>query len=678
MKTFGKKKRRDCLLGVETGYQQSQCGEPSTTLEPLTASLPTPDSLNPHGGPGGQGLNNAGPGPGTPLYPGPSPGPGPGPNPGFATPTHGGGGGGHTPLPGQGSHFVHGPPSYNSSPVPPGPSTPGQGGGNSNHFPSPGPGYNPQGGPGGPGPHFNGPSGAPPPFSSPYPSPGSVGPGQSGNSGPHPPQGHPGFPGGSHPQFGPGPNGGPGGHPGFGGHPGHGPGMPGVMASPMGGPGGMGGHPPNMGGVGPPMGGPGSGPGGPNPGMGPMGGPGSMGGMGGPGPIGGPMGGPPGPMGGPGERIDQHPGGPPFFNRRHPGPYFNQPDYRIYELNKRLQQRTEVVAMESDNLWWDAFATEFFEDDATLTLTFCLEDGPKRYTIGRTLIPRYFRTIFEGGVTELNYQLRHAKESFHQTTITLDCDQCTMITQHGKPMYTKVCTEGRLILEFTFDDLMRIKSWHFAVRTHRELVPRSVLASQDPSLLDQMSKNVTRQGITPATLNYLRLCVILEPMQELMSRHKAYALSPRDCLKTTLFQKWQRMVAPPETQRPPNKRRKRKGSQTGGGAGINQAQPAAPNKKRSPGPNFSLASQDVMVVGEPSLMGGEFGDEDERLITRLENTQYDPAVSLDDPSGGGGGGPPSAPPSQFNSGPPAELGCRTSGTERSQSVGRGSKAGRRK
>merc|ERR1712071_594349 len=216
-------------------------------------------------------------------------------------------------------------------------------------------------------------------------------------------------------------------------------------------------------------------------------------------------------------------------------------------------------------------------------------------------------------------------------------------------------------------DMMRIKSWHFAVRTHRELVPRSVLAlqasNQDPSLLDQISKNVTRQGITPATLDYLRLCVILEPMQELMSRHKAYALSPRDCLKTTLFQKWQRMVAPPannkmnaETQRPPNKRCKRKGSQTGGSAGINQAQPAAPNKKRSPGPNFSLASQDVMVVGEPSLMGGEFGDEDERLITRLENTQYDPAVSLDDPTGGGGGSggggpPPPGPPPQFNSGP---------------------------
>ncbi|KAH9362081.1 hypothetical protein HPB48_002059 [Haemaphysalis longicornis] len=271
------------------------------------------------------------------------------------------------------------------------------------------------------------------------------------------------------------------------------------------------------------------------------------------------------------------PGGPPadpFYSspfssyfRRHT-PYFGQPDYRIYEMNKRLQQRTE----ESDNLWWDAFATEFFEDDATLTLTFCLEDGPKRYTIGRTLIPRYFRSIFEGGVTDLYFNLKHPKESFHNTTITLDCDQCTMVTHHGKSPYSKglggqypadplkeqlakdnaviVCTEGRLILEFTFDDLMRIKSWHFATRTHRELVPRSLIAiqaqQQDPGMLEQLSKNITRQGLTNSTLNYLRLCVILEPMQELMSRHKAYALSPRDCLKTTLFQKWQRMVAPPE------------------------------------------------------------------------------------------------------------------------------------
>lgn len=320
-------------------------------------------------------------------------------------------------------------------------------------------------------------------------------------------------------------------------------------------------------------------------------------------------------------------------------PFMNQPDYRIYELNKRLQHRAE----ESDNLWWDAFATEFFEDDAILTLAFCLEDGPKRYTIGRTLIPRYFRTIFEGGVTDLYYLLKHPKESFHNTTITLDCEQTTMVSHHGKPMFTKVCTEGRLLVEFTFDDMMRIRSWHFAIKQHRELIPRSVVAMQDPSMVEQLSKNITRMGLTSNTLNYLRLCVILEPMQELMSRHKAYNLSPRDCLKATLFEKWQRMVAPPEphhqhlqngnarkndTSRPTARKRKRK-STTTVGPGSNTNTPTnsiagSVAKKRSPGgyPAEGVPT-DVMVVGEPSLMGGEFGDEDERLITRLENTQYD-------------------------------------------------------
>jgi len=162
-------------------------------------------------------------------------------------------------------------------------------------------------------------------------------------------------------------------------------------------------------------------------------------------------------------------------------------------------------------------------------------------------------------------------------------------------------------------------------------------------MLEQLSKNITRQGITNYTLNYLRLCAILEPMQELMSRHKAYALNPRDCLKTTLFQKWQRMVAPPEQNRPANKRRKRKAStQAGAGGDIPAGTGRGRGKKGvpSPGPgiggSFNLTAGDVMVVGEPTLMGGEFGDEDERLITRLENSQFDAAAA----TAAGLGGPP--------------------------------------
>ncbi|XP_055241429.1 LIM domain-binding protein 2 isoform X13 [Gorilla gorilla gorilla] len=268
------------------------------------------------------------------------------------------------------------------------------------------------------------------------------------------------------------------------------------------------------------------------------------------------------------------------FYRRHT-PYMVQPEYRIYEMNKRLQSRTE----DSDNLWWDAFATEFFEDDATLTLSFCLEDGPKRYTIGRTLIPRYFSTVFEGGVTDLYYILKHSKESYHNSSITVDCDQCTMVTQHGKPMFTKVCTEGRLILEFTFDDLMRIKTWHFTIRQYRELVPRSILA--------------------------MHLCVILEPMQELMSRHKTYNLSPRDCLKTCLFQKWQRMVAPPAepTRQPTTKRRKRKNStsSTSNSSAGNNANSTG-SKKKTTAANLSLSSQGLGAIPNCSLNPGRDGD----------------------------------------------------------------------
>ena len=139
-------------------------------------------------------------------------------------------------------------------------------------------------------------------------------------------------------------------------------------------------------------------------------------------------------------------------------------------------------------------------------------------------------------MTDLRYELRHPKESFHNTSITMDCDQCVVATLHGKPMFTKVSldytkytdtnvrfiyfiliyyllhkqvyTEGRLIVEFTFDDMMRIRSWHFAVRNHRELIPRNILAMQEPGMVESLSKNITRQGLTNTTLNYLRVIAI--------------------------------------------------------------------------------------------------------------------------------------------------------------------------
>lgn len=71
-----------------------------------------------------------------------------------------------------------------------------------------------------------------------------------------------------------------------------------------------------------------------------------------------------------------------------------------------------------------------------------------------------------------------------------------------------------------------------------------------------------------------------------------------------------------ETPRAPRTRRKRKSTTTNSST-PNTGMNSTSSKKKSPSASgFTLATQDVMVVGEPSLMGGEFGDEDERLITR--------------------------------------------------------------
>lgn len=70
------------------------------------------------------------------------------------------------------------------------------------------------------------------------------------------------------------------------------------------------------------------------------------------------------------------------------------PEYRLYDLNKRLSMRNEVresgdgsvgrsmmfFSKDCDQHWWEMFAHQFFEDDATLILTIPLDDESKRFS----------------------------------------------------------------------------------------------------------------------------------------------------------------------------------------------------------------------------------------------------------------------------------------------------------
>lgn len=98
--------------------------------------------------------------------------------------------------------------------------------------------------------------------------------------------------------------------------------------------------------------------------------------------------------------------------------------------------------------------------------------------IGRTMIPRYFRTIFESGCGELYFNLRLNHEYFHHPSLTLESESTTMTMNMVRAIPTTIVVEGRLTLHFAIDDLMRIRSWVFLIRSHREMIMRSMLGIQ--------------------------------------------------------------------------------------------------------------------------------------------------------------------------------------------------------
>lgn len=136
--------------------------------------------------------------------------------------------------------------------------------------------------------------------------------------------------------------------------------------------------------------------------------------------------------------------------------------------------------------------------------------------------------------------------------VVFETDLCTMTSKYGKPMYAIIFTEGHLVVEFTSHQQhdpqgasfpindgnpIRISNFIFSIRRHQELVPRSTIAiQQDQAGIEQLSKNITRTGLANQTLNYLKLCSVLEPMQEIMSRSKMNPQAgPRECLKQSVM-----------------------------------------------------------------------------------------------------------------------------------------------
>lgn len=356
----------------------------------------------------------------------------------------------------------------------------------------------------------------------------------------------------------------------------------------------------------------------------------------------------------------------------HPG--ILQTEVRLIELNKRLQNRPYPRQLQSplpdashdDSIWWERFASEFFDKDATLSIRIQEGDKPDEFSIGRTLIPRFFRSYFDGGVTDFSITIRNAKEVGGPNSTILDCDQAFIITNNvfkhpniisSNPSNVFVHTEGHLMLNFVSNnsnpDALLIRTWKFYTRRCREFIDRSITSVKLPQAI--LAEPITRQGLTKSTIHYLKMCTIMEPMQDIMSHNRQTHLDPRSCLRSYLYERFKYKSVAEDKKVVAIKRRKRKDpSASGGLTPANKKSKTANNKSNnlnestnsfnnnnssinnsnsnsmvSPAstPGFSLATEAVMVVGEPTKMGGDFSDDNERMIARLENSQFDPSVS---------------------------------------------------
>uniref|UniRef100_A0AC35TLL2 LID domain-containing protein n=1 Tax=Rhabditophanes sp. KR3021 TaxID=114890 RepID=A0AC35TLL2_9BILA len=362
---------------------------------------------------------------------------------------------------------------------------------------------------------------------------------------------------------------------------------------------------------------------------------------------------------------------------QHSAPYL---EHRINEMNKRLHHFTNTVVAERDLIqWWEAFGFEFFDEESRMVMIFYdNETYPVRYSIGRSIIPRYFKTLFESGIKEMLYSVQGpSRESVSNqyNVFTLENENILLRTKHDKPYMIDVSTECRLLVEFTFDEQYgyRIRQWTIEMVNCRGMGGLDPLQLQDGEIQVKLKQGLAHMGLTVGALNFLKMCTILEPMQTIMAQSKAHGITPRDSLHKVCFHAYQRsmtasnqppqvmnnpmnqqsqiIMPPPPVEEPPAKgkakKRTRKTNANAGAAGPaskrknnaaasaaaileqqHQQPPALPPPQNPPQPNFGINPhifpQEVMVVGEPSLMGGEYGMDDERIIARIENAQYQP------------------------------------------------------
>ncbi|KAI6215032.1 LIM interaction domain (LID) domain-containing protein [Aphelenchoides besseyi] len=355
-------------------------------------------------------------------------------------------------------------------------------------------------------------------------------------------------------------------------------------------------------------------------------------------------------------------------------------DARIQEMNQRISaffHNRTILSENEVHQWFEAFSYEFFDDKALMTITMPDRIPESKYFLNRTLIPRFFRSLIENGVSNLmflcNASHEYAASNGNMIFPALSSDNFELHALLEIPIRTKVRAVGRSFIEYTpYDEVFgyRIKHWMMHLHAADEACQISE-EEMEPEILRQKRQGFTISGLPVGTINFLKMCTVLVPMQRLMLWCKESTnqnTKPKEALKAVVFEDFNRRnrqtmpnpavgsingghgaVMPEETTtkaKPQRKRtRKTANNNTNGTASASgsskksKANANATSMSNGPPMSSTMANQssfpvnpnfnhmgythEVLVVSEPSMMGNEFGESDERAISRVENAQYD-------------------------------------------------------
>uniref|UniRef100_A0A0N5CH21 LIM interaction domain (LID) domain-containing protein n=1 Tax=Strongyloides papillosus TaxID=174720 RepID=A0A0N5CH21_STREA len=216
---------------------------------------------------------------------------------------------------------------------------------------------------------------------------------------------------------------------------------------------------------------------------------------------------------------------------------------KIRDMNRRLCFFHAANIPEHEKTsWWNGFTFEFFDDQAKIQLHLYDENlPPQNYIFGRTIIPRFFKALFENGVREMYIIPKvPCREgiSNNYPLIFLDCDGAILHTKHEKPAMIDVQTEIRFLIEFSLDSIYgyRIRNWTLELKHCCYFSWRDQNQKNNNRILDKLKSGFAHLGLNQHALNTIKLANILEPMQILFYVHKTQGIHPKTSMAHALMQ----------------------------------------------------------------------------------------------------------------------------------------------